>query len=189
MKPQFGGSYGGRGFRNAVVGLGDGRFLEIMGPEPEGWDKDDHLSPPQPEIPKAPPPLQITPLDWMIVTQDLSALRSKLQRRGFDVPPVFGRDSFIGPWPDEWSSAWDSFQVYDISSEVSPYLIQWNRGTRLPSRNAPRGCTLHRLVIRAPQTTKLRQLVTILRLGAHVAHGAKPRLAVTLNCPKGRISF
>jgi hypothetical protein len=196
VKPKMGGSYGGRGYRNAIVGLGYGRFLEIKGPEPEGWDDDNHTSPRKPEAPKPPAPLKITPQGWVIATQDLSALLKKLHRRGFDIPlpPVFGNDSFnwwdypTSMW-DYQKSAWRWFQVYDFDPEISPVFIQWDRGTRLPSRSAPRGCTLQRLEIRTPQATKLRRLITILGVRANVTQGPKSSLTLSLNCPKGRISF
>jgi len=76
VTPQPGGEHPGRGTHNALVSLGDGRYLEIVAPistHPDSTLAD--LSAMK----------ELTPMGWALHTHDISALVTRLRANGFTI--------------------------------------------------------------------------------------------------------
>ena len=190
VKPEYGGSYAGRGIRNALVSLGPGRYLEIMAPEMDGYDDDNHTLPREPR--KPPPPFRMTPWGWAIQTHSAAALNGRLLRAGFSANPV-GSDYFQ-PYGGKKTS-WTSFQINEVNEfgnadGTLAYVVEWNRRAVHPSQKYPKGCQLRLLSIAKPRPTQVRRLIGQLGLQqVQIRRDVAAHLAFSLDCPKGRVNF
>jgi hypothetical protein len=179
VRPQFGGVHPGRGTENAVVSLGDGRYVEIIAPDPAQHGVKGFAA----DLAKL---RRVTPLGWAVGTDNAEALRSTLRRRGFHPsrPSPGSRQR-----PDGVRLAWVTFDIPGTEGAVAPFFIQWRNAKDHPSRTAPVGCQLTDLQLQTRRTEPLKRLVALLRLPAHVVERASSRIVVTLDCPAGRVVF
>ena len=74
VRPVFGGVHPRRGTRNALASLGDGRYLEILAPDPRQPNPSD----PMPGLSEA---RTLTPSGWALATVDTFALQARLNGR------------------------------------------------------------------------------------------------------------
>nr|MCU0627828.1 VOC family protein [Gemmatimonadaceae bacterium] len=77
----------------------------------------------------------------------------------------------------------------DASALLLPFYIEWGAGTRHPSTDSPAGCTLAGLALVSPRADSIRARVTAAALPVPVRDGATERLVLTLDCPRGRVTF
>ena len=119
-----GGRHIGRGTRNFLLGFGDLRYLEIIGPDPE-----------RPE-PARPRPLGIDSLTgprlvtWAMRTDHIDALVVQARAAGYDpgrIRPMARRT------PDGDLLTWRATDRYDV---VVPFVIDWGL-TPHPARDLP----------------------------------------------------
>ena len=179
VKPQFGGVHPGRGTRNALVSLGDGTYLEIIAPDPDQKDARGMGA----DLAT----LQRTmPVGWAIGTTDVAALRAQLDRRAFrSSEPEPGNRAT----PSGAHLSWVTFGVSGIDDNVAPFFIQWADPSQHPSHSAPAGCRLRSLSVKTPQPDSLAMLVGQLGLKVTITRNDRATIAVSLDCPKGRITF
>ena len=155
-----GGPHVGVGTRNRLAGLGPGRYLEVVGPDPD-----------QPE-PDAPRPFGIDGLDtarlvtWAVRVPDLDAAcdagrpRAMSRRR-----------------PDGELLAWRLAFPPDDLGGVLPFLIDWG-ATAHPSASLPDGAELVDLVLGHPEPDRVRRLLDAVGATGPVTveHAPAPRL-------------
>jgi Glyoxalase-like domain len=129
VQPARGGSHVGLGTANYLVGLGDGAYLEIIGPD------DDQPAPAQPR------PFGIDELDaprivtWAMRTDDLDRLISEARDAGYDVgdPVAMSRRTPDGELL-EWRLA---FPPPRYGDGLVPFLIDWGTSAHPTSRDLP----------------------------------------------------
>lgn len=189
VRPVFGGAHPGRGTRNALLSLGDGRYLELIAPNPSDTTARARQAP---SIyardfagDRAP-----TPYGWAIHVPDADAERARLVGRGLSAGEVAPGsrarpDGSVLHWKtlDPWGPAAASH------GDVLPFVIAWGAGSAHPAMTTPAGCTLAALTIVSPHPDSVRALFD--RAGWPVAlrAGAREHLEVVLDCPKGRVHF
>ena len=174
--PVDGGSHPGRGTRNALVSFGPGRYLEILGPDPEqnvaaqgaawlGESGTDRL------------------LHWAIRSSHLPAVAESAPAAGFTASPIF---SMSRARPDGRVLEWDLMGMggHDLGGLV-PFFIDW-RGSPHPSDSAPEVGPLDSLILRLPAKSPLRELLTPAAASAQIVEG-DPELAVQFASPRGAI--
>lgn len=168
-----GGPHVGVGTRNQLAGLGDGSYLEVVGPDPEQPDPD------------RPRPFRIDALagprllTWALRVPDLDAALAASTAGGHDPGPG---GAMSRRRPDGELLAWRLAFPPDDLGGVAPFLIDWG-ATRHPSASLD-GPRLRGLTLEHPDPERVRR--TLRALGAHelpdvrVRAGAVPALAAEL---------
>lgn len=181
IAPTPGGAHPGRGTRNALVGLGDGAYLEIIGPDPE-----------QP-MPTFPRPFGIDVLSTpALVTWcarpalPLEVVVEAASANGYDLGPIVAMSRRR---PDGVLLEW-RLSVPDPSASeggVLPFVIDWGDATH-PSVSLPSGVVLVELRLEHPEPERVTAVLTALG-GAEVVivAGVVPRLSATLQTRAGRV--
>jgi hypothetical protein len=177
VTPVKGGSHPGRGTANALVSLGDGHYLEILGPASTGRDS----------VPKDLAGLDsLTPSGWALGTDDLRGLIARVRGAGFTVS-----ESSPGSRrrPDGSLLTWHTADVSGPDLELAPFFIHWGKGTAHPSTTSPTGCRLGGLALRDPTPQALQKLLEAVDVSVPVETGASRSMVLTLECPRGRVTF
>ncbi|MGE5563947.1 MAG: VOC family protein [Bacillota bacterium] len=178
VRPTPGGSHPGVGTRNALLSLGSGAYLEIIAPDPAQKSGD---------FGKFVASLKsMTPLGWALHTDDIDRLHSALAARGVRVEPIVSGSRVR---PDGRTLRWRNFEI-GPEEDVSPFFIQWDRGSPHPSTDAPKGCHVEQLV-RGGGTMKPNAVKALQLVGqAAVLHSTAPDgLHFTLGCLGGSMRF
>jgi hypothetical protein len=180
VRPMVGGRHPGRGTCNALASLGKPQYLELLAPDPEQPNVDT----PRLRVFRA---LQSPrAYGWAAATHDMEATRAAAERASlkFEGPTPGSRKR-----PDGRVLEWSYLTLADDQQGLLPFFIQWSPQSLHPSEDSPQGCTLKSLQLISPEPKKLDAILRALGLRADVRQGAAPRLAVSLNTPKGTLEL
>ena len=178
VRAAFGGVHPGRGTQNALLSLGERRYLEIVAPDPKQASVGQFSVITKLKEPKL--------IGWAAHTGDLDAFARKLREAG--VP-------FVGPTvgsrtrPDGKTLNWKALTLKDDSSGLLPFFIEWSADSVHPSVDAPKDCSLHRFDAATPDPEALKKQVALLGLDLLVVKGDKPQLRGTITGPKGLLEI
>ena len=175
-----GGQHLGRGTRNALVSLGPGTYLEIIGPDPE-----------QPS-PAQPRPLGIDDLNeprlvtWAAKGRNLERFASDARRDGVklgEVMPGSRRraDGVVLSWRYT-----DPRTV--VADGVVPFFIDWGQ-TPHPASTATPGASLIGLRAEHPDPEPVQKALSRLGLDIRVQRGPRAALIATVSSPRGRVEL
>ena len=175
-----GGAHPGFGTRNALVSLGPGAYLEIVGPDPE-----------QPEPDRGRPfgidALQAPRLaTWAVRVSDPAAWAARCAAAGIELGDVH---SMSRRRPDGSLLTWRLTDVRaDRAGGVIPFLIDWAdsphpAGTLLP------GCTVTALRATHPEPTPVVGALHALGIDLPVDAGTEPGIVAVLDAPVGRVEL
>jgi hypothetical protein len=175
-----GGQHPGAGTRNALIGLGDETYLEIIGPDP------DQPNPDRPRrfgIDELKAPRLIT---WATKGSDLDAIVASAKTHGVDLGQV---QSGSRRRPDGLLLSWRLTVSPALNSDgIVPFFIDWGE-TPHPAANLPKGCVLVALRAEHPDAVSVRGRLSILDLSLVVAPGPVPALIATINTPHGKVEL
>ena len=179
VRASFGGVHPGRGTRNALLSLGERRYLEIMAPDPEQPDAKDPLAV---HLRKLSEPRIV---GWAAHPGDLSSFAKKLRDAGvaFEGPTAGSRKR-----PDGRILQWQTLTLKDNPSWLLPFFIEWRADSLHPSADAPAGCRLIRFEVMTPEPDKLAKTAALLLLDVPIIKGEMPQLRATIAGPKGDLS-
>ena len=164
VRPVEGGPHPGLGTRNHLLGLGELRYLEIIGPDPE-----------QPE-PERPRPFGIDDLAeprlaaWAVRAADIEARVARSRAQGYDPGPI---EPLSRRTPDGDVLRWRLTFPYEA---VVPFLIDWGR-TPHPARRLP-VVPLTGFAGRHPDPADVRTRLAALGVELEVDAGAQGLVAV-----------
>ena len=137
----FGGVHPGRGTQNALLSLGERRYLEIIAPDPA-----------QPGVknPIASGLHSLTEprlIGWAAHPGSLSAFAEKLRAAGikFEGPTPGSRKR-----PEGQLLKWQTLSLADTDSGLLPFFIEWSQDSVHPSVDAPKGCALPSFAAETP---------------------------------------
>jgi glyoxalase-like protein len=164
--------------RNALLGLGEGVYLEILAPDPEREP--------------APRPWALDPGraaglgSWAARTPDLDAWVHAGRERGLELGRVEeGSRRRADGVVLRWRIAVPARPALD---GLMPFLLDWG-DTPHPSRDAPRGCALERLSAEHPEPERVAATLAALGVALPVESGRAPALIATLRSPRGEVTL
>lgn len=169
-EPVTGGAHPGWGTRNALVGLGTGVYLEIIGPDPT-----------QPDPEEARPFLIDDLTDARLVTwayrhPDPESMRDTIEQKTRETLP--GQDVRLGPvramsraQPDGSTLRWRlSDPMVRPVGGIVPFVIDWGT-TPHPSTALPNDCRLLELIVSHPDADRLGPVLETFR---PLLHAVRP---------------
>jgi len=178
VRATFGGVHPGRGTQNALLALGERRYLEIIAPDPA-----------QPDV-KNPIAANLHSLSeprligWAAHPGSVTAFAEKLRAAGvkFDGPTPGSRKR-----PDGQLLKWQIVSLADTASSLLPFFIEWGQDSVHPSVDAPKGCSLLSFTAETPDPQKLAATLKALNLDLPVEQAEKPRLHAIISGPQGSL--
>lgn len=181
IRPVPGGRHEGLGTANQLVGLGDGRYIELIGPDP------DQPAPGQPRPLRVDDVTETTVVGWAVRPDDIDALVASARTAGYDprdAEPMSRRT------PDGDVVVWRLTPPAGGFDGAVPFLIDW-ADTPHPSHDLA-GAALLSLVIHHPDADGVRsalEAVGATPLVAGVSTAESVRLQLVLDTPKGEVRF
>ena len=179
VRAAFGGVHPGAGTRNALLSLGENRYLEIIAPDPK-----------QPASADARDLRRLTKelviVGWAAHRANLDTFASKLKQQGFDVEgPIPGSRKR----PDGRVLTWKVMRLKGDSTQLLPFFIEWSAGSVHPSIDSPHGCELLRFEAFAPDADAraVSSQWKALKLDLPLAEAKNSLLIATIAGPKGQL--
>lgn len=185
IRPVFGGAHPGRGTQNALLSLGNNQYIELLAP---------NLADTSAEVRRSADRIRAyyaqftkpVPNGWAIQVANAGAERARLIEKGF-------KPSEVRPGsrakPDGQALRWQTFNPWGLESRLLPFAIEWGAGTQHPSTTSPRGCSLVDFSMESTAPDSTRAMFARAGYPLEVVPGASDRLNVTIDCPKGRVTF
>jgi hypothetical protein len=180
VRPAPGGQHPGWGTRNALLALGPGNYLEVIGPDPD-----------------QPRPLEgrlfgIDTLDsarlvtWAAKGQDLNGLRSLALRNKVNLGEVRGGSRHL---PDGSVVNWQLTDPRSIVEDgIVPFFIDWGQSPH-PSATSPQGARLVTLRAEHHEAERVKRKLERLGLELAVTDGPTPKLIAVIDGAFGRIQL
>jgi hypothetical protein len=175
-----GGQHPGRGTRNALISLGPGVYLEIIGRDP------DQPTPPQPRpfgIDDLKEPRLVT---WVAKGENLESFAKEAAHGGVKLGKVIDgsrqqADGVVLSWrfTDPRTVAFDG---------LVPFFIDWGK-TPHPAGAATSGLSLIGLRAEHPHPQSVQEALDTLGLDLRVQRGSRPALIATIDTPRGRVEL
>ena len=180
VKAVVGGQHPGGGTRNALIGLGDETYLEIIGPDPE------QPAPSRPRrfgIDDLKSPRLVT---WAVKSTDLEGTTEKARTFGLDLGEV---QSGSRRRPDGVMLAWRLTVSRTLTADgIVPFFIDWGK-TQHPAKGLPPGCKLITLRAEHPNAKAIESGLTGLGLNIRIDTGPAPALIATIQTPHGQVEL
>jgi Glyoxalase-like domain len=180
VKPAIGGSHPGRGTRNALLSLGNGKYLEVIAPDPAQTTYTFQI-----DVRTLSEPRLIT---WAVGTTDIEAVARRAKAAGYQ---VVGPADGSRARPDGTRLAWRTLGIASTvgASVVNPipFFIQWSANTLHPSIDAPKGCALKELRMTHPNASAVTTVLGAVAIEAEVANGPDAAIHAALTTPKGLV--
>ena len=178
VRAAFGGVHPGRGTRNALLSLGERKYLEIMAPDPE-----QHVALQIPRLRELKEPRIV---GWAAHIDDMEKLVQRLRKANlqFEGPRPGSRQR-----PDGKTLHWKRLTLKDDHDGLLPFFIEWSADSIHPSADAPTGCRLTRFGVVTPNPAALKELIDLLQIDVRVSPGAKAALQASLAGSKGELTL
>jgi hypothetical protein len=178
VPPAPGGQHTGLGTRNALLSLGRGTYLEVIGPDPA-----------------QPPPARLRPfgidslresrlVTWLARVTNIEEKAEAARHAGYDPGPVTTMNRAL---PDGSVLKWKLTMRASLPGDgIVPFLIEWDTHEH-PSRTAPGGCSLIDLEAEHPHPEAIQPMLDALGAELQVSEGGRPALLATIECPRGTV--
>ncbi|MGZ6124448.1 MAG: VOC family protein [Myxococcales bacterium] len=178
VRAAFGGIHPGRGSRNALLSLGERRYLEIIAPDPQQPRSSDVRQLHRIDSPRL--------IGWAAHVEDIDAVAQRLTASGVAFEPV---RAGARQRPSGQTLRWKALSLRDDAGGLLPFFIEWSKDAVHPSVDAPGGCRVDRFELATPRMEELRALATRLGLDVIVANAPQAFLRAMLRGPKGTLSL
>lgn len=174
----FGGAHPGRGTQNALLSLG-GSYLELLAPNPS--DANGPMA-----VQMFARARSLTPTGWALTAPNIESIRTQAIRSG--LPGGVVADGARAR-PDGTTLRWRTLNPWGSNLAMLPFFIEWHATSPHPSRETPGGCKLVMLTLHSTHADSLRGMLARLDVLPRVLNAARDSMSVTLDCPKGRVTF
>jgi hypothetical protein len=177
VRAMFGGVHPGAGTQNALLSLGQNRYLEIIAPDPKQRASADS---------RGLKTLHDEPalVGWAAHSGDIAALAARLKQL---------EEAIEGPMPgsrkrpDGRVLKWTVLRLKDEPTQLLPFFIAWGRDSIHPSVDSPQGCRLLRFEAITPDVVGLSGKIKELDLDLQITKGRKMYLHAVIEGPKGTL--
>jgi hypothetical protein len=185
IRPVFGGAHPGRGTQNALLSLGNNQYIELLAPNLADTSAAvqqfaDRIKARYAQFTKP------FPNGWAVQVPNADAERTRLIEKGF-------KGSEVRPGsrakPDGQTLRWKTFDPWGLQNNLLPFVIEWGAGTSHPSTTSPTGCKLVDFSMESTSADSTRAMFARAGYPLKITSGASDRLTVTIDCPKGRVTF
>lgn len=180
VRALFGGQHPGRGTHNALMSLGERRYLEIIALDPAQPHASDLLFP---QLRGLTRPSFVA---WAIGVASIEEAAAQARALGLSV---------LGPLEGQRARAdgsllrWKTLRLVAPSLALVPFFIAWDKATAHPSLSSPAGCTLLSCDLHAPDPGHVRGVLGGLMGEVGLFAGPKSQLVARLATPKGEIEL
>jgi len=178
VRAAIGGVHPGRGTRNALLSLGERRYLEIIAPDPA-----QHEIVHFPQIREMSDPRLI---GWAVHPPDISAIANQLRENKI---AFTGPDDGSRKRPDGRVLTWKTINLADDRHGLLPFFIQWSAGSVHPSNDAPANCSMEYFEIMSTDPDELSMTLKRIGLDLPVQRSDRARLRALISGPKGDIAL
>jgi hypothetical protein len=178
VRPAIGGVHPGRGTRNALLSLGERRYLEIIAPDPA---QREILHFPQIRGMRDP-----RLIGWAVHPPDIAAIATLLRENKVAFK---GPDDGSRKRPDGLVLNWKTLNLADDRHGLLPFFIEWSADSVHPSKDAPARCKLEYFEIMSTDPDELASTLKRIGLDFPVQHSDKPRLRALISGPKGDLGL
>ena len=177
VRAVFGGVHPGRGTRNALLSLGERRYLEIMAPDPAQQVT--------PQIARLRDLKEPAIVGWAAHPGNLEKFSAHLHEAGiaFEGPRPGSRQR-----PDGKLLQWKTLNLKDDKDGLLPFFIEWSDDSLHPSSDSPKGCTLTHFGAVTPNPDNFKRIANLLQLDMPVILGDKTELQAVIIGPKGELA-
>jgi hypothetical protein len=178
VRPAIGGVHPGRGTRNALLSLGERRYLEIIAPDPK-----------QSEIVHYQQLRSMTDprlIGWAVHPPDIAAVAKQLRENKI---AFTGPDDGSRKRPDGRVLTWKTVNLADDGHGLLPFFIEWSADTVHPSKDAPAQCSLAYFEIMSDEPDELSATFKRIGLDLPVERSDKARLRTLISGPKGDLGL
>ena len=190
-----GGRHDGRGTRNALFGLGQEAYLEVIAPDPDQpdppggrWLGVDAVDGPS-LVTWAARPVSGAPGGGGIAAGGgarLEAVRERARTTGVDLGEVIAASRRR---PDGSLLSWSFTDPRaDRAGGVIPFFIDWGSAMH-PARTLPAGCVCVALEAEHPEAERIGAALAALGLPLPVTHGPAPRLVARIETAAGVVEL
>jgi hypothetical protein len=181
VRAALGGVHPGRGTRNALLSLGERRYLEIIAPDPKQERAEQFAQKQVAHLKQLTCPHLI---GWAVHPGDLEKFAARLHEANipFDGPRAGSRQR-----PDGKVLQWKTLNLKDDRDGLLPFFIEWSSDSLHPSEDAPKGCRLTHFAGLTPNIDQLTKIADLLQLDLSLSRGDQPALKATIVGPKGEL--
>jgi len=177
-RPVLGGVHPGRGTRNALLSLGERRYLEVIAPDP-GQSEITHF----PQLRSLSVPRLI---GWAVHPPDIAAVANLLRQNKVE---------FSGPTDGSRKQSdghvlnWKTINLADDRNGLLPFFIEWSADSVHPSKDVSAHCTLDFFEILSNEPQELASALKRIGVDYPVERSDKARLHAMITGPKGDLSL
>jgi hypothetical protein len=178
VRATHGGVHPGRGTRNALLSLGERRYLEIIAPDSS-----------QGQVVHFPQILGMTEprlIGWAVHPPDIAATAKLLRENQI---AFTGPDDGSRKRPDGHVLNWKTINLADDRHGLLPFFIEWSADSVHPSKDAPAHCTLEYFQIMSADPDELSTTFKHMGLDLPVQRSDKARLRALISGPKGDLGL
>jgi hypothetical protein len=181
VRAKFGGVHPGAGTQNALLSLGENRYLEIIAPDPK---QDASLDSRDLGTLTEDPVI----VGWAAHRPNIDAFAARLTEQGFalDGPMPGSRKR-----PDGRVLTWKVVRLRNDTTQLLPFFIEWSSDSIHPSLDSPQGCRLISFEAMAPdkEAREVSGKIMALKLDLPLSLGKHSLLKATIEGPKGRLEI
>ena len=180
VRADFGGQHPGRGTRNALLSLGDRRYLEIIALDPSQGEAAHFFAR---ELEALSQPKLIA---WAVAVDSVTEIARRAKAAGIEtVGPLQGSRA----QSDGRLLTWKTLRIAAASLWGLPFFIEWESGAAHPAGTSPRGCSLASFWIEHPRVDAMNHALISLDVEAVVRAAPQSRLGARLHSPKGEVEL
>jgi hypothetical protein len=182
VRATLGGVHPGRGTRNALLSLGERRYLEILAPDPQQSGatlvKEDR------DLRNLTEPRLV---GWAVHPPDIVATAKLLRENQI---AFTGPDDGSRKRPDDGGVLnWKTINLADDRHGLLPFFIEWSADSVHPSKDAPAHCSLEYFQIMSADPDELSSNFKRMGLDLPVQRSDKARLRALISGPKGDLGL
>ncbi len=181
IRPVVGGVHPGRGTRNALLGLGGRKYLELLSVDPaqDPSLRSGLLAFKEPRL-----------ISWAAATTSINDLANRIRSSGLTAgAPRPGSRMRPDGSQLKWTTLTMETAFEQGEVEPFPFFIEWDADSRHPSEESPKGCELVSFEFEHPDPDGLRRTFAQAGIDAPVRKAAAPVLHARLRTLKGEVAL